>query len=69
MVLGVYRELFRDTTEPLSVRLDFIVTPEQAPGLQLLKVEMVAPVKFFGLFPEECRRYAEAVRAAAPAPA
>ncbi|WP_327004223.1 hypothetical protein OHA72_55805 [Dactylosporangium sp. NBC_01737] len=46
---------------PLSVRLDFIVDPAAARGLLLLEVEMVAPVKFFGLFPEQCARYAEAV--------
>lgn len=46
---------------PLSVRLDFIVDPSAARGLLLLEVELVAPVKFFGLFPEACERYAAAI--------
>jgi len=37
-----------------------------ARGLLLLEVELVAPVKFFGLFPEQCARYAEAVVSRAP---
>lgn len=46
---------------PLSVRLDFIVDPAAARGLLLLEVELVAPVKFFGLFPAACERYAAAI--------
>ena len=53
------------TNEPLSVRLDFIVDPSAPSGLWLLEVEMVAPVKFFPLFPEECAHYAEAILARA----
>lgn len=51
--------------EPLSVRLDFIVDPTAPSGLLLLEVEMVAPVKFFPLFPQECANYAEAILARA----
>ncbi|MEU8236396.1 hypothetical protein AB0C12_42965 [Actinoplanes sp. NPDC048967] len=34
---------------PFSVRMDFIIDPESDPGLLLLEVEAVAPVRFFGL--------------------
>ena len=53
--------------EPLSVRLDFIVDPASPSGLLLLEAEMVAPVKFFPLFPEQCGNYAEAILARAAA--
>ncbi|GGQ68292.1 ATP-grasp domain-containing protein [Couchioplanes azureus] len=51
--------------EPLSVRLDFIIDPASPSGLLLLEVEMVAPVKFLPLFPEQCANYAEAILARA----
>jgi glutathione synthase/RimK-type ligase-like ATP-grasp enzyme len=63
VVRNTYQALFRNTAEPLSVRLDFIIDPAANNGLLLLEVEMVAPVKFFGLFPDECRRYAGAISA------
>jgi hypothetical protein len=58
-VMRTYDELFRNTAAPLSVRLDFIMEPGR---MWLLEAEMVAPVKFFGMFPDECRRYAEAIK-------
>ncbi|BCJ52526.1 hypothetical protein Asp14428_40010 [Actinoplanes sp. NBRC 14428] len=55
------------SNEPLSVRLDFIIDPASPSGLLLLEVEMVAPVKFFPLFPAQCAHYAEAIIARASA--
>ncbi|MFI5935911.1 RimK family alpha-L-glutamate ligase [Actinoplanes sp. NPDC051494] len=55
------------TNEPLSVRLDFVVDPASPSGLLLLEAEMVAPVKFFPLFPAECANLAEAILARAAA--
>jgi hypothetical protein len=46
---------------PLSVRLDFVVDPDVASELVLLEIEMVAPVRFFTLFPQECQRYARSI--------
>ncbi|WP_199515135.1 ATP-grasp domain-containing protein [Nucisporomicrobium flavum] len=66
VIRQTYAELRRLlTNEPLSVRLDFIVDPASPSGLLLLEVEMVAPVKFFPLFPQECGHYAEAILARA----
>jgi hypothetical protein len=46
---------------PLSVRLDFVIDPGAESGLVLLEIEMVAPVKFFALFPRQCERYARSI--------
>jgi hypothetical protein len=68
VVRQTYAELRRLlASEPLSVRLDFIVDPASPSGLLLLEAEMVAPVKFFPLFPEQCGNYAEAILARAAA--
>ncbi|MFI7603354.1 RimK family alpha-L-glutamate ligase [Actinoplanes sp. NPDC049681] len=53
--------------EPLSVRLDFIIDPASPSGLLLLEAELVAPVKFFPHFPDQCGHYAEAIIARAAA--
>ncbi|WP_433824687.1 hypothetical protein ACQP2E_21330 [Actinoplanes sp. CA-015351] len=45
----------------LSVRLDFLIDPETEPGLLLLEVEAVAPVKFFTLHRERAAAFARAV--------
>ncbi|MBM2618790.1 hypothetical protein JIG36_24840 [Actinoplanes sp. LDG1-06] len=41
-----------------SVRLDFLIDPDTAPGLRLLEVEAVAPVKFLSLVPERVVAFA-----------
>jgi hypothetical protein len=47
----------------LSVRMDFLIDPDAAPGLFLLEVECVAPVKFFPLFPDRAADYARLILA------
>ena len=44
-----------------SVRLDFLIDPAAEPGLHLLEIEAVAPVKFLPLVPGRAPAFARAV--------
>ncbi|MGX6600885.1 ATP-grasp domain-containing protein [Micromonosporaceae bacterium Da 78-11] len=44
-----------------AVRLDFLIDPGVAPGLSLLEVEAVAPVKFLPMFPHRVPDFAAAI--------
>jgi hypothetical protein len=71
IVLATYRSFLsilpKDSPEPLSVRLDFVLDPESGTGLLLLEIESVAPVRFFSLFPDESVSYATEIVARARA--
>ena len=45
-----------------SVRLDFLIDPATEPGLLLLEIEAVAPVKFLPLVPGRAPDFARAIR-------
>jgi hypothetical protein len=45
----------------LSVRLDFLIDPDAEPGLLLLEVEAVAPVRFFSLHPKRIPAFAQTI--------
>ena len=44
-----------------SVRLDFLIDPATEPGLHLLEIEAVAPVKFLPLFPGRAASFARTI--------
>lgn len=50
-----------DAPPLFSVRLDFLIDPLTPPGLMLLEVEAVAPVKFLPLFPRLVPDFARAI--------
>lgn len=52
---------------PLSVRLDFLIDPATDPGLLLLEVEAVAPVRFFPLHRDRLAPFVQAILAFAAA--
>jgi hypothetical protein len=45
----------------LSVRMDFLIDPDTEPGLLLLEVEAVAPVRFFSLHPKRIPAFARTI--------
>jgi hypothetical protein len=65
VVMNAYRRVVeilpRETPEPLSIRLDFVLDPSTESELLLLEAETVAPVRFFPLFPAECQAYARQI--------
>jgi hypothetical protein len=46
-----------------SVRMDFLIDPDTEPGLLLLEIEAVAPVRFLGLHPDRIPAFVRAILA------